>query len=264
MNLLLVLLAAHADTETVLSYADVGFEPARLEQLASGPDHIAAGPDGLIAMFDPVNLRIIVIRKQMELRSFSAPFVDDVAFTPEGHLVLLEGRSRVVSLWSQDGVHLDQRPLPGLVPAGIRLSVDGDEIYAKDIFGNRHPVAAVDGQQFIDSEGPRLLPPIHTVKWMGWGFEVDDVRIPLPPVINEAAHAGAQVVGDHWLLIDAVMKENPIAVTRVALHLETGKIQSLPVDNRHYVPQQDVDAWGGVLFYLDPQADGLHLHEVGR
>ena len=256
LSLLLAAAAAAAPLGTI-SLEVLPVAPAAPDRQARGPGELAAGPDGLAALVDPVQRELVILQDGSFAHAFAVDRVTDLAWTETGRLLALDGPGRTLILWSATGELLDTAALPGLVPQGITLVVEGDEVLGADVFGNLHPLAL--------SRGPALSPPQDTSLRPGPGdlhwsartrtLTVGDRVMPLP----EAIEASAQRFGD-WLVIEEVTQDHPIPVRRTARHLGTGHVAELPVEGRTYVPDGDLALRpDGALLFLDPTPTGLRI-----
>ena len=261
LGLALVGLPAGAATATqqTLPWSVLPLVPARAESKAIGPDMVAAAPDGALAIWDPVDRAIRVLRSGAAPASIPTDHVDDLAWTAAG-ILLLDDTTRRLLLLSADGQRLATLPLPGLAPVGLSLAVDGDEIDGADVFGNRHPLARLAGSALVATDGHGLRPPAMAVRWDSANNEMwaGDRAFPVPGAIK----ASGRVLGG-WLVVDAVTGDGPIQVRRTAIPLGGGDPVTLPVSTRLYAPTRDlaVNA-AGHLFVLVPETAGLSIWEV--
>ncbi len=238
----------------VLPWSEIGLEPARQEAPAQGPEHISAGPDGLLALYDSVRREVLLLQDGAPLLSFPVRHASDLLLTARG-VLLLDGAARELQLWSLQGAPLGSQALPALAPSGVTLALEGDQVYAADIFANRHPVATLlQGDLGAPAQGG-LREPAQDVRWEDGVMRSEDLRIPLPQAIK----ASGQRFGD-WLIVDAVVAEAPLKLTRQAWHAPTGQSVELPVEGRLYAPRGDAAATPeGELVLLVPRAEGLEL-----
>lgn len=232
--------------EAVLPWEAVGFAPAAPERTALGPQHLAAGPDGLAVVYDPVGKRVVVLRDLAIEGAFAIGRVDDLAIGPDGEIVAVIGRR--VHLLDASGAELDRFDVPALVPTGVDVEVRGDEVVGLDPFGNVRPIARIDGHALTATDGPALRKVPAAA------------RVDVPGALKTGTRA-FEGGGTTWLVVDAVVSDAPIAVERWAQ--VGGTHVDLPVDERLYAPFGDlaVDA-DGRLLVLDPREDGLHLLRV--
>ncbi len=238
-------------SEVVLSWDEVGLRPAVPESPAIGPDRLALGPDGVSAIYDPLGKRVILVGGS----SFAVPAADGLAFTTSGVLLVLDDRARTLRAYRQDGGLVDEQALPGVVPPGGALRVEGAVVTSVDLFGNGHPLATVSTAGVLTSpQRPTLVPAARRVVRTGGSFVVDGRT-----VATIEGRGGARLLGD-WLLVEAV---GDGAVMRAAIPLEGGDTVSLPTRGRLYAPAQDVAVGpDGDLAWIDPRADGLHVVRV--
>lgn len=227
-------------TQIVLRWEDVGFSEAQPDAAAFGPEHLALGPDGRWALWDPVKLQVIG-----DAGVILADHADALAFGADGDLWVLDETRRTLSRWSGTE-RVDTWPVDRLCPSGVRLVVDGDEPRGIDLFGNSRRLV----------EGEALRPPAHVARKDGAGLVVDGERLSVP-----ADLLGARILGD-WVVVEA---GRPGAVRlRQAISLTTGKVVTLPgrAGQRYRSAYDLAAAPDGSFGWIDPQADGLHLHRV--
>lgn len=238
-------------SEVVLEWDVVGLRDAQPESPAIGPDHLALGPDGVAAVYDPLGKRIFVVGGS----AFRVPGADGLAFTARGVLLVLDDSARRLRAYRADGALLDEEALPGVVPPGGALRVEGTVVTSVDVFGNGHPLATVsDNGALTRPSAPSLVPPARRVVRSGSSVVVDGRT-----VATFTGRGGARLVGD-WLLVEAV---DDGAVTRRAIPLDGGDAVELPAAGRLYAPAQDVAvAPDGDLAWIDPRVDGLWLVRV--
>lgn len=270
MSFLWVLLAglglsARAATvsQQTISWSVLPQVPAAEDALALGPDLLAAGPDGALALWNAADGALWLVQPGRAPSAHMLGHVDDLAWTEAGILLLDESSRRLV-LVDTEGQTLATRPLPDLSPVGMNLVVSGARVDGADPFGNRHPLARLDGQALVAATGPALLPPAVSVRWDAAGKRmwVEGRAFSVPGAIK----AGGRVLGDAaqgWLVVDAVVSEGPLVVTRKAIPLAGGASVDLPVAGRLYAPSRDlaIDAEGR-LHVLVPTAGGVVLWEV--
>ena len=247
--------------EVQISHEIAGYRPAVVELDARGAELLAAGPDGSVAFFNSIDRRLVLLQDLNVLRTFPIHGATDIAFTPTGDLLVLDDPTRTLSMWSQRGALLTTFAIPDLVPQGGRLVVEGHEIRLRDHFGSLHRVATWKEQALVASHGPLLIPQDQGLKWdrdrlILW---VDDQAWPL----SQAIQASAQWIGNHWLVIDEVISDQPIQVRRTAHALKDNTQISLPVEDRVYVPRRDVaEGPDGRLLFLWPNERTLTIVEV--
>lgn len=238
-------------SEVVLAWGVVGLRDAEPESPAIGPDNLAVGPDGVAAVYDPLGRRVLVVGGA----AFRVPGADGLAFTARGVLLVLDDAARTLRAYRADGALIDEEPLPGVVPPGGALRVEGTVVTSVDVFGNGHPLATVsDNGGLTRPSAPSLVPPPRRVVRSGASVLVDG-----RPVATFGGRGGARLLGD-WLLVEAVADG---AVSRRAIPLEGGEPVELPAAGRLYAPAQDVAvAPDGDLAWIDPRVDGLWLVRV--
>lgn len=251
----------------LLPWGELALLPAAPESPALGPDLLAAGPDGQIALWDPAS-GLVHLYPSVDAAlagdpgsAFALAVADDLAWTGAG-LLVLDGRRLL--LFSEGGQPAGSRTLPDLAPTGLTLWVEGSEVYGADVFGNRHPLASLADAQLRAPTGRRMLPPEVAVRWdpKRRVLSAGERRLSLP----EALRASGRVIsggGERWLVVEAVVGESPLRVERQALSLRTGAQVLLPTSGRLYAPSDDLAVDGrGALIWMAPLRDGLRLGEV--
>ncbi|MES2642451.1 MAG: hypothetical protein V4850_23410 [Myxococcota bacterium] len=235
--------------EVVVPWSEAGLVPARAESPPIGPDLLAMGPDGEVAFYDPVHASVVIVG----MGSFPVAGVDDLLFTPSGTLLVLSGG--FLSAYDASGVLVERRALPGMVPPGGALGLDGSVVCSLDLFGGCHTIAIMTGGGGLASyDGPSLRPPTRVVRRVGDALFVNDRRI-----ATLAGRGGGRLLGD-WLLVEEM---DDGTVSRRAVSLRDGAEVALPVEGRLYAPSRDVAcAPDGTLGWIDPRADGLHIAQV--
>jgi YD repeat-containing protein len=262
--MLLLIAAAQAMTleETWLSYDVVGFDPGAVDAAPRGGELLTAGPTGRLALYNPVEGRVVLLDESGAVTGFiDAVGVRSMAWDAAGRLVLHTAHRRLLSLYSPDGVLLDEAVLPDIVPPGGTVVIAAADVLVADVFGNLHRAARIHDGALLSPDGPTLIEAAGRITWDTAQREllVDGVAWPLP----DAIRASGRLVGEDWLLLDTVVAESPIVATRTAIWRETGESLSLPVSQRRYVPRADTaeDAEGRLL-YLDPREEGLYIISV--
>lgn len=234
------------DLDWELSWAELGFVPAGPEAPAIGPEHLALGPDGRWALWDPV-------RRRVHGAELGIHRVDDLAFAPDGDLLVLDSSSRILSRW-EEGRLVRAVSLDRLVPSQLRLVVDGELAAGVDVFGNLRPIADLAGGGLDRPELPRLLPAPHRVELLAGAVLVDG----RPIGVGEAL--AARVVGD-WVLVE--QGERGAVVDRVVVSLRSGRQVEIGPRSGPYRPAFDVAAGAdGSFGWIEPTAAGLRLHRV--
>ncbi len=80
--------------------------------------------------------------------------------------------------------------------------------------------------------------------------------------LPDAVKASGQRFGD-WLVIDEVVQDAPLKVTRTAWHVPTRRSVPLPVEGRLYAPRGDLATTPeGELVVMVPRDGGLELLRV--
>lgn len=251
----------------LLPWAELDLIPAAPESPALGPDLLAAGPDGQLALWNPAEALVHVYDSVDAAlagdtgSAFALAAADDLAWTGSG-IIVLDGRR--ISLFSASGQLLSERALPELVPTGARLQVDGDQVYGADVFGNRHPAAQLVKGALVAPSSQKLLAPADPVRWDAASQTMRAGGQEL--ALKDAIKAGGRVIrggGQRWLVVDAVVGDAPLRIQRQVLSLDSGARATIPVEGRLYAPTLDVAVDGrGALIWMAPQRDGLRVGEV--
>lgn len=240
------------DTILVLPWKDVGFSPAAVDSPAFGPDLLALGGADDWALWDPVRH---VVFGDAGGRRFEARMdrADALAFVGQGEVLVLDASARTVSAWRGDE-RSSTLALDRLCPADVQLVVDGDRVYGQDAFRNLHPVAEWRASGLAPLDGPRLVPPLHTVRVQAGGVEWDGAGVDAP-----ANALAGRAVGD-WLLLDAGVPGR--LVERVLVQPSTGREVVVPLSGA-YRPASGVAAGpDGSVGFVYAAADGVHLVRV--
>ena len=80
---------------------------------------------------------------------------------------------------------------------------------------------------------------------------------------KDALAASGQLLGDNWLIVDELMKDNPITVRRKAIYIPTMHSHLMNVSSRKYIPKDDVTvALDGSLFYIVPEENSFVIIRV--
>lgn len=231
-----------------LSWSEVGFHPGGPEEAAWGPDHLAVGPAGLWAVADPVNGRV-----RTSAGTLDAPSVSDLAFTPEGDVLVYDAHTRSLSRFHPEGARVASVGTPALAPVSLSLAVEGGAVWGEDVFGNRHPLASLAGGLGAPVSS-RLERPAHRVTLQGGVVALD----------GRALGSGADIVGARllggWVLVDRRAGDH---VTREAWSTSGPARAALPLDG---APYRAADGYAvapdGALWWLDPTDAGLSLRRV--
>lgn len=240
----------------MLPWADVGFAPAQGASPAFGPDRLAAGPDGMAAVYDTVGQRVIVLSDLAIAATVPAERVTDVALTADGDLVVL--RDRTVSLIDLRGTVFDQLEAPDVVGPHSALRVDGDTIWATDVFGQWHRIGRVNVRDLGPAEAStRSKTTLEVAVDAPSGtVVVDGAPYKVPKVVSAEARAVEQGAR-RWIVLDASTASGPHRTAWI-----DGRSAPLPVSGV-YAPADalavDLD---GRLWAISPQSDGLHVLRV--
>ncbi len=240
-----------------IPWSELGLSPARPEAQARGPELLRAGEGERLAMYDSVRREVVLLEGERVALSFPVRHASDLALLDDG-LLVLDHAARELGLWSLDGELLAAQGLPELAPTSLGLDIEGGQVYGRDVFGNRHPVATCGAGDLGPprARGLRTMP--SEVFWDGEAMSTDGLRLQLPHAIK----ASGQRFGD-WLVVDIVVADRPIEVERKAWHVPTGQAVELPVEGRLYAPRGDAAATpGGELVVIAPREEGLEILRV--
>jgi len=254
-----------------LPWTELPLQAGAPEALPQGPEQLAAGPGGRLALYDAASREVVLIEGGRAALSFPVDRCADLAFTAAGDLLVLDTSARSLALWSPQGVALAQAHLPERAPTGLLLVVEGDQVYGRDLFGNLHPLALVDHAGLRAPEQDRLVERAGAVRWdpAAGVFHVrpsqgPDVDVPAPGAVK----ASGQLQGS-WLVVDTVLGDTalgdtgPLRVRREVVSLPSLERVALPVEGRLYAPHGDLALGSdGSLWVLDPEAAGLGLVQV--
>jgi hypothetical protein len=256
--LLLSIVPAMAAPGTVLlDWSQLGSSAAREDAQARGPELLHAGPGGRLALYDGVRREVMILQDAQPVLSFPVHHARDLLLLDAGVLVL-DHSARQLSLWGYDGDLRSMCTLPALVPTAVRLRLEGDQVLAVDPFGHGHPAATLRGGDLSTPVLRRLQVRPDEVRWDGDVMWTEGFRLELP----QALEASGQRLGD-WLVVDVVVGDAPIRVTRTAWHIPSKRARELPVDGRLYAPRGDLAlSPEGALVVLVPWAAGLELRWV--
>jgi|GEM_PF-2099361 len=245
----------------LLPYDTVGFDPGQEERIARGGELLVAGPDERLALYNPIEGTVVVLKDLQLSHLFEVGEVSDLAWTDDGYVAVLDAPTRTVAIYDLNGTLHSARSLPDMVPQGVRLVVEGDELFGQDVFGNLHRIADRSEATLYRPAGQSLVRREAGVRWNAESrqMEVGGAVFDLP----KALKASGQRAGDRWLVVDQVVSESPIEVERHAIDLETYVSVELPVRGRVYVPNGDfVEDSAGRFHVLIPTQDGLEVRRV--
>lgn len=249
--------------------SEVGFQPAATERPAMGPELYAAGADGVAGLYDPVRREVVLVAEGAAPARIPVGRIDDLAFAG-GDLLLLDESARTLTRMSPGGEVLDILPVPALVPPGCRLAVEADEIRARDIFGNRHRMARLDGQGLTEGDGPALVENPSPVRWQSdvGVLQYGAQALTLPDAIKASGQwlDGAQ----SWLLVDVVVGDMPLVVERRVISGDGALTVTVPLTDAQaaggaWTPGRAVAVSPeGELLLLLPDDDELRIGRVSR
>lgn len=251
-----------SDSITEIPASVFGFSPAALESPAFGPDLLAVGPNGAIALWDPVRRTVFGVSAAQAF-VFPVDHADSLAWTTSGDLVVLDESARVLTRWAPlptaaGASHVARLAMDRLCPVGVRLAVWGDLAVGVDAFGNAHPLADL-AAGLAPATGPRVLAPSHLVRVDAGELTVDGRRIDVASASLGAPALGARLLDD-WLLIEA--GERGAVRARFVISLSTGRQVDLPLGGR-YRPAVGVSVGpDGVLGYLNTASASLVVVQV--
>jgi hypothetical protein len=244
-------------TSRHIDWSQLGLSEAREDAQVRGPELLHAGPDGQVALYDSVRREVVILDDGQPGLSFPVHFAADLLLVEQGVLVL-DSSARRVSLWSWEGRLLAGWGLPALVPTAVTLLLEGDQLLARDIFGHGHPVATLRHGDLLEPVARGLQRRPDEVRWDGETMRTEGLEIELPTALE----ASGQRFGD-WLVVDVVLAEPPIEVSRTAWHIPSRQQKDLPVADRLYAPRGDLAVTSeGQLLVLVPRPDGLELMKV--
>jgi hypothetical protein len=199
----------------------------------------------------------VILEDDRPAVSFPVRHASDLALVDDGVLVL-DHAAREIALWSFDGAQRSVCRLGPLVPTSVGLRIEGDQVLARDVFGNGHPVATLRNGELEPPVVRGLQERAPSVSWDGATMRTEGLELELP----QALEASGQRFGD-WLVLDVVVADRPIAVTRTAWHIPTHQPQPLPVEGRLYAPRGDVAVTPeGELVVIVPWDHGLEILRV--
>ena len=259
LSALLASSTAHAITPTTstVSWSQLGHTAAVEDAQPRGPGLLRAGADGRLLLYDGVRREVVILEGDRPALAFPVRHASDLAFVDDGVLVL-DHAARSVSLWSLDGTQRSQRELGPLVPTSVGLRVEGDQVLARDVFGNGHPAATLRGGELEAPVARGLQQRAGAGGWDAGVMRTEGLQLELP----HALEASGQRFGD-WLVVDVVVADAPIAVERTAWHIPSRQAFELPVEGRLYAPRGDVAATPeGDLVVIVPRDRGLEILRV--
>jgi hypothetical protein len=208
MQGLWLLVASVLAGERVVRVPEAGVLPEGDEALPVGPNHLAAGPGGRVALWDAARG---VVRVDDGARwSFSPGHVDGLAIDAAGRVLVLDGLA--ISAWTKTGP-VTTLSLPPLAPRGMPIEVRGDAVCVIDPFSNCHVVARATAAGVTPDDA--LLPPRFAVTRRGGVVLVDGVA-----VYTGSDDVAARIVGD-WV----VVRDHGV---RLAVAPRTGARVALP------------------------------------
>ncbi len=278
----------------------VGFQSAREGQPAMGPDLIAVADDGHWALYDPVH-RTVIGRLPGDSGPLKLARVDDLAFTAEGSLLVLDlsarrlGRLSGAGSWGGGGRaplrnaspsrgdapsdaadapavggDLAWLPFPGLAPSAGALLVEGTEVALVDPNGNAHPLAVLEGRAALEPVpgGRDRLEAGPELRLLREGTRVW-VRVGSG---KDADRVTLEVPADtlgvtqfgRWIVLDRGAPGKMTA--REARHLDTGRVVGLPLPREQvWRPSDGVGVTpGGALVWIEATHGGAVLHRAQK
>ncbi len=278
----------------------VGFQSALEGQLALGPDMLAVADDGHWALYDPVR-RTVIGRLPGNSGPLKLPRVDDLAFTSDGSLLILDlsarrvGRLSGAGSWGgggraplrnaspsgadtasgatdadRAGAELRWVPLPGLVPSAGTLLVAGSHVRLVDPLGNLHPLATLEGRSALEPVpgGHGRLEAGPELRLLREGTRVW-VRVGSG---KDADRVTLEVPADtlgvtqfgRWIVLDRGAPGKMTA--REARHLDTGRVVGLPLPREQvWRPSDGVGVTpGGALVWIEATHGGAVLHRAQK
>jgi hypothetical protein len=241
----------------LIDWSQLGLSEAREDAQARGPELLHAAADGRLALYDSVGREVLLLDAGQPGLSFPVHFAADLLLVEQG-VVVLDSSTRRLGLWSWEGRLLAGWGLPPLVPTAVTLVREGDQILAQDIFGQAHPVATLRHGDLLEPVATGLQRRPDRVLWDGAAMRTEGLELELPGALE----ASGQRIGD-WLVVDAVVADLPLQVTRTAWHIPSRQHRDLPVAGRLYAPRGDLAATPeGDLLVLVPKPAGLELLRV--
>lgn len=254
-----------SDSVTEIPASAFGFSPMAPESPAFGPDLLAIGPEGAVALWDPVRFAVFGVVGP-DVFALPLDHADSLAWTTAGDLLVLDESSRTLTRWGltpfgaapggpgrASASQVAAIAMDRLCPVGVRLAISGDLAFGIDAFGNAHPLADLVAG-LAPPSGPRLWPPSHVVRLHGGELSVDGVRVNAP-----IDALGGRLLGD-WVLVEA--GQRGAVRQRLAISLITGRQVELPLGGR-YRPAKGVNVGlDGALGYLDTAGASLVVVQV--
>lgn len=255
--LILTFSSAWAGSNTLLPWTELGLSEASVDAQARGPGLLDVGPTGRLLLYDSVRREVVLLEDDHPAVAFPVRHASDLLLLDRGILVL-DHAARELSLWSLDGQQRAVHGLPPLVPTAVTLRLEGDQVLALDPFGHGHPVATIGDGELRPPVAKGLQERSPAVRWDGSMMFTAGLDLSLPHAIK----ASGQRFGD-WLVVDEVVADSPIEVTRTAWHVPSRQAHPLPVQGRLYAPSGDLAATPeGELVVLVPRAEGLEILRV--
>ncbi len=249
--------AAAQPQVTLLPWAELGYAPPAEDARAQGPERLSAGPGGRAAFYDSVRREVLLLEDDALVLGFPVRHVSDLLLSGSA-VVVLDTAAREIASWSLSGQLRARLRVPDLVPTGITLELIGDQLHGVDMFGNLHPLATLAGGDLSPPQAQALMERSPAVTWAEQVMATEGLRIPLPAALK----ASGQRLGD-WLVVDAVIADDPIQVDRHAWPIGGGPPLALPVAERLYAPNSDIAATPeGELLVMVPVELGLEIWRV--
>ncbi len=230
--------------EVVVPWSVARFVPVGEESPAYGPDRLAIGPGGAWAVLDAGRRTVLGSFGTLRIGA-----VEGVAFAVDGDLLV---STHGVVVRYRAGVEVGKVAIPPLVPGGAALQAEGEDVYARDVFGNDHPIARAPAAGGFEPSVARGFAPGPVLRRSATGVVTLDGR-----TLATGALAGRPVGACAVVEFGARG-----AVTGRELRCADAR-WDLPLDGR-YRPYAGVAAWGADVAWLDPREDGLHVVRVSR
>ena len=232
---------------------DVGFQPASEDSQALGPDHLTAGPKGVVALYDRVRRKVLVLGRTGAPTAFDAGKVDGLIYSVLGEIAVIDTSLHQLRLYRPSGelLHTISVPRGGLLGS---VSVEDSVIYVTSHDGQRKAVAELSAgklrlpRKTVELSKEQLL----ALKGLAQGKGLLQVGGETH-VVPEKARVSVRPLGS-WLelVIAATDAKGSVHVTRSLRR--KGQVVTLPDGSRgSYSPMGDLAvAQDGTVVYLEP------------